>query len=66
MLVTVTLKAFYGLICLKDSSRNFLENCAISFFHLRLVLHACVQIFDVMVGVKFFGNDPNLLSAIAL
>jgi hypothetical protein len=31
----------------KDSSRGFLTNCVISFFHLYLMLHTCVQTFDV-------------------
>jgi hypothetical protein len=48
MYVTVALKANHGLIRLKDSSHGFQPNCAISFFRLHLVLHACVQIFDVM------------------
>jgi hypothetical protein len=42
---------------LKDLSRDFFESCAISFFSLRLLLHTCVQIFDVMGGdKKFFEN----------
>jgi hypothetical protein len=45
---------------LKDSSRDFLDNCAISFFRLRLVLHTCVQTFDVMGEGKIFWelNQP--------
>jgi hypothetical protein len=54
MLVTVALKAFYVLIRLTRSFRYFSENCAISFFRLRLVLHACVQTFDVIDGGKKF------------
>jgi hypothetical protein len=37
-----------------SSSRDFSENCTISFFYLRLVLHACVQTFDVMDEGKNF------------
>jgi hypothetical protein len=49
---TVALKAFHGLIRFKDSSRDFLENCAISFFRLRILLHAYVQTVYVMGGGK--------------
>ena len=32
---------------LKDSSRNLHTICVISFFRLYLILHVCVQTFDV-------------------
>ncbi len=36
---------------LKDSSRNLHVICIISyFFHLYLILHICVQTFDVIGG----------------
>ena len=46
---------------LKDSSRGFRLNCVISFiFYLYLMLHACVQKFDVTEIMKkiakFFAN----------
>jgi hypothetical protein len=43
----------------KDSSRDFTPSCVISFsFRLHLMLHACVQIFDVM-DEKFLGEKLN-------
>jgi hypothetical protein len=46
---------------LKDSSRDFTVNCAISFlFRLHLMLHACVARFDVMFWDENFWelNTP--------
>ena len=44
---------------LKDSSRNFRQNCVIGFyFRPYLILHACVQTFDVM-GEKFLFWELN-------
>ena len=48
---TVALKAFQGL---KDSSRDFQPNCAISFFRLHLMLHACAARFDMTFWVENF------------
>ena len=45
----------HGLIGSKHSSRNFQPNCAISFFRLHLMLHACIARFDVMGTIAFFG-----------
>ena len=42
---------------LKNSSRNLHANCVISFFPY-LILHVCVQIFDVM-GEKFLFWELN-------
>ena len=40
---------------LKDSSRDFSANCAISFFfRLHLVLHACAARFDVTGNLENF------------
>ncbi len=41
---------------LKDLSRNFLANYVIGFFFLHLILHACVQTFDVTARKILFGN----------
>jgi hypothetical protein len=49
MLVTVTLKVFHGLLGLKDSSHDFLENCAIFFLS---TLCMCYIRFDAMSGEK--------------
>jgi hypothetical protein len=57
MWVTVVLKTNHGPIRLKRFVSRF-PNCAISFFHLHLVLHACVQTFDVMgEPKKNLGNN---------
>ena len=40
----------------KDSSRNLHTNCAIVFFRPCLMLHACIQIFDVKFLAKIFWN----------
>jgi hypothetical protein len=64
MLVTVELKAFYGLIRFKRFVSQYPENCAIIFFRLRLVHYAYVQTFDVMDGGKFFlETKPGLSRA---
>ena len=45
----------HSLIRLKDSSREFRLNCVISFiFYLYLMLHACVQRFDVTGNFEKF------------
>jgi hypothetical protein len=41
---------------LKDLSHDLSENCAISFFRLHLVLHACIQRCSFTVEDNFFEN----------
>jgi hypothetical protein len=49
MCVTVALKANHRLIRLKRFvSQNLYKLCNYLFFYLYLMLHACVQTFDVM------------------
>ena len=62
LLATVALSLLFGKNCpimdylgLKDSSRDFSMNCAISFFfHLHLILHACAARFDVTGNLENF------------
>ena len=62
LLATVALSFVFGKNCpimdylgLKDSSRDFSMNCAISFFfHLHLILHACAARFDVTRNLENF------------
>jgi hypothetical protein len=45
----------------KDLSRPLQTNCTISFFYLHLMLHACVQRFDVMDGKgNILGSERGL------
>ena len=47
----------------KDSSRNLHANCAIgSFFHPHLMLHACIQTFDVTFFAKNFWDLNTMLT----
>ena len=62
LLATVALSLLFGKNCpimdylgLKDSSRDFSMNCAISFFfHLHLILHVCAARFDVTGNLENF------------
>jgi hypothetical protein len=55
--VTVVFLFYLAIIGLKDSSRDFTVNCAISFlFRLHLMLHACVAKFNVMFWDEKFWN----------
>ena len=54
MLVIVALIANHGLISLKTFVSRFSTNCAISFFRLYLILHACTARFDVIVWGEIF------------
>ena len=55
MWVTIALMANHGLIRLKKLSHDFPLNCVISFsYNLYLMLHTCIQRFDVMFLEKTF------------
>ena len=51
---------------LKDSSRDLQVNCAISFFYLYLILHACAVKFDVTENLVSFGFLAAKIHSLAL
>jgi hypothetical protein len=51
----------HGLFGSKVSSRDFPPNCAISFFRIHLMLHACAVRFVTVVFLgKLFQTKPGL------
>ena len=57
--VTIAIRSNHGLIRLKKSSRKLFSSCVFSFVNnLYLILHACIQTFDV-IRTKVYRREPN-------